>query len=120
MINIDDDESHYLKVLCDSIFGRDNFISNIIWQKKFSPQNDARYFSDMHDHILVYSKSKKDFEINLLPRTDEMNSRYKNPDDDPRGPWTSSDLTVKTYSAEYDYPITTPGGKVINPPKSRC
>src|SRR5699024_8825903 len=119
-INIDDDESHYLKVLCDSIFGRDNFISNIIWQKKFSPQNDARYFSDMHDHILLYSKSRDDFSVNLLPRTDEMNSRYRNPDNDPRGPWSSSDLTVKTYSAEYDYPITTPGGNVINPPKSRC
>jgi adenine-specific DNA-methyltransferase len=119
-VNIDDDESHYLKVLCDEIFGRENFISNIIWQKKFSPQNDARYFSDMHDHILLYSKSREDFVVNLLPRTDEMNSRYKNPDNDPRGPWSSSDLTVKTYSSEYDYPITTPGGKVINPPKSRC
>src|SRR5699024_568797 len=113
-INIDDDESHYLKVLCDEVFGRENFISNIIWQKKFSPQNDARYFSDMHDHILLYSKSREDFVVNLLPRTDEMNSRYKNPDNDPRGPWSSSDLTVKTYSSEYDYSITTPGGKVIN------
>lgn len=119
-INIDDDESHYLKVLCDSIFGRENFISNIIWQKKFSPQNDARYFSDMHDHILLYAKSKENFEVNPLPRTEEMNSRYRNPDNDPRGPWSSSDLTVKTYSKEYDYPITTPGGKIIHPPKSRC
>src|SRR5699024_793718 len=119
-INIDDDEAHYLKVLCDSVFGRENFISNIIWQKKFSPQNDEKYFSDMHDHILMYAKSKEYFQVNLLPRTDEMNSRYKNPDNDPRGPWSSSDLTVKTYSAEYDYPITTPSGKIINPPKSRC
>ena len=119
-INIDDDESHYLKVLCDSVFGRENFISNIIWQKKFSPQNDAKYFSDMHDHVLVYAKNKEEFQVNLLPRTDGMNSRYKNPDNDPRGPWSSSDLTVKTYSPDYDYPITTPSGKVINPPKSRC
>lgn len=119
-INIDDDEAHYLKVLCDSVFGRDNFVSNIIWQKKFSPQNDARYFSDMHDHILLYAKSKDNFQVNLLPRTDEMNSRYRNPDNDHRGPWSSSDLTVKTYSANYDYPIKTPSGKVINPPKSRC
>lgn len=74
----------------------------------------------MHDHILVFAKDKEQFNINLLPRTDEMNQRYKNPDNDSRGPWTSSDLTVKTYSAEYDYPITTPSGKVINPPKSRC
>lgn len=119
-INIDDDEAHYLKVLCDEIFGRDNFISNVIWQKKFSPQNDAKYFSDMHDHILVFAKSKKDFKVNLLPRSEEMNKRYNNPDNDPRGPWTSSDLTVKTYSPEYDYPIKTPSGKIIYPPKSRC
>lgn len=119
-INIDDDEAHYLKVLCDEIFGRNNFISNVIWQKKFSPQNDAKYFSDMHDHILVYAKDKELFKINLLPRTSEMNKRYKNPDNDPRGPWTSSDLTVKTYSKEYDYPIKTPSGKIIYPPKSRC
>ena len=119
-INIDDNEAHYLKVLCDEIFGRNNFISNVIWQKKFSPQNDAKYFSDMHDHILVYAKDKELFKINLLPRTSEMNKRYKNPDNDPRGPWTSSDLTVKTYSKEYDYPIKTPSGKIIYPPKSRC
>src|SRR5699024_1114332 len=75
-INIDDDEQAYLKVLCDNIFGRENFVNNIIWEKKFSPQNDARYFSDMHDHILLYSKSRDDFSVNLLPRTDEMNSRY--------------------------------------------
>lgn len=119
-INIDDDEAHYLKVMCDEVFGRDNFISNVIWQKKFSPQNDARYFSDMHDHILVYSRDKDMFSINLLPRTAEMDKRYNNPDDDPRGPWSSSDLTVKTYSKNYDYPIETPGGNIVNPPKSRC
>ena len=65
-INIDDDESHYLKVLCDTIFGRDNFISNVIWKKKYSPQNDARYFSDMHDHILVYSINKSEVKLNLI------------------------------------------------------
>ncbi|MDL0112781.1 DNA methyltransferase [Mammaliicoccus sciuri] len=119
-VNIDDDEAHYLKILLDEIFGRENFVSNVIWQKKFSPQNDATYFSDMHDHILIYSKNKKQLKINLLPRTADMDKRYKNPDNDPRGVWASSDLTVKTYSEEYDYPITTPSGKVINPPKSRC
>lgn len=119
-LNIDDDEAHYLKILLDEIFGRENFVSNVIWQKKFSPQNDATYFSDMHDHILIYSKNKKQLNINLLPRTADMDKRYKNPDNDPRGVWASSDLTVKTYSEENDYPITTPSGKVINPPKSRC
>lgn len=118
-INIDDDESHYLKILCDSIFGRKNFISNIIWKKKFSPQNDARYFSDMHDHILLFGKNKENFIINGLPRTEEMNSRYKNLDDDPRGPWTSGDISVRTYNAKDDYPITTPSGKIINPPSGR-
>jgi len=119
-ISIDDDESHYLKVLCDMVFGRRNFVSNVIWQKKFSPQNDAKWFSDMHDHILVYAKNKEIWRPNLLPRTEEMDSRYKNPDNDPRGPWASGDLTVKTYSAAYDYPITTPSGKIINPPAGRC
>jgi adenine-specific DNA-methyltransferase len=119
-ICIDDDESHYLKLLCDEVFGRQNFVANVIWQKKFSPQNDAKWFSDMHDHILVYAKNKEKWRPNLLPRTDEMDSRYKNPDKDPRGPWASSDLSVKTYSVNYDYPITTPSGKIINPTKGRC
>ena len=119
-MNIDDREAHYLKVLGDDIFGRDNFIANVIWQKKFAPQNDAKYFSDTHDHILVFSKSKNDFKINYLERGEKAVERYKNPDNDARGPWSSSDMTVKTYSAAYDYPITTPSGKVINPPKSRC
>ena len=119
-MNIDDREAHYLKVLGDDIFGRDNFIANIIWQKKFAPQNDAKYFSDTHDHILIFGKSKNDFKINYLERGEKAVERYKNPDSDERGPWSSSDMTVKTYSAAYDYPITTPSGKVINPPKSRC
>ncbi|MGH0601015.1 DNA methyltransferase [Bacillus mycoides] len=119
-INIDDDEAHYLKVLADEILGRNNFVANIIWQKKYSPQNDAKYFSDMHDHILVFAKNKESFKVNLLPRTEEMNKRYKNLDNDPRGPWKSGDFLVKTYSAEYDYPITTPSGRIVNPPKGRC
>lgn len=119
-INIDDDESHYLKVLGDDVFGRDNFVTNIIWEKKYSPQNDAKYFSDMHDHILVFAKDKKSFKVNLIPRTVEANERYKNPDNDSRGPWKSSDFSVKTYSAKYDYEIITPSGRKVNPPKSRC
>lgn len=119
-ISIDDDESHYLKVLCDEVFGRDNFISNVIWEKKFSPQNDATWLSDSHDHILVFAKNKKIWRPNLLPRTEEMDDRYKNPDNDSRGSWTSSDLTVKTYSKEYDYSIETPSGRIVNPPKGRC
>ncbi len=119
-INIDDEEAHYLKVLCDEIFGRENFVANVIWQKKFSPQNDAKYFSDNHDHILVYARNKAVWRPNLLKRSDKARSRYKNPDNDPRGPWASGDLTVKTYNPECDYPIRTPAGKVIRPPKGVC
>lgn len=119
-INIDDDEVHYLKVLCDEIFGRDNFVANIIWKKKYSPQNDARYFSDMHDHILLFAKNKENFNVNGLPRTKEMNSRYINPDNDTRGAWKPGDFSVRTYNESTDYPITTPSGRVVNPPTGRC
>ena len=119
-ISIDDDESHYLKVLCDEVFGRRNFVNNVIWEKKYSPQNDAKWLSDSHDHILVYARDKETWRPNLLPRTEEMNARYKNPDNDPRGPWKPSGLDAKTYSAEYDYPITTPSGRVVHPPGSSC
>jgi len=119
-ICIDDDESHYLKVLCDEVFGRRNFVNNVIWEKKYSPQNDAKWLSDSHDHILVYAKNKEIWRPNLLPRTTEMDSRYKNLDNDPRGSWKSSDMSVKTYSPNSDYPITLPSGRAVNPPESRC
>lgn len=119
-INIDDNEVHYLKVLCDEIFGRENFLINFIWQKKYSPSNDAKWFSDNHDHILVYAKNKELFKPNLLARTEEMNKRYFNPDNDPRGDWKPGGYSVKTYSKEYDYPIKTPSGKIVNPPKGSC
>lgn len=119
-VSIDDDEGHYLKAIMDEIFDRQNFVANIIWEKKYSPQNDATWLSDSHDHILLYAKDKETWRPNLLPRTDEMNGRYKNPDNDPRGLWKSSGLDVKTYSAQYDYPITTPSGRIVNPPKGAC
>jgi len=119
-INIDDKESHYLKVLSDEIFGRENFVINFIWQKKYSPANDAKWFSDTHDHILVFAKSKQLFKPNLLPRSEEMNKRYSNPDGDIRGPWKPGGFSVKTYSKEYDYTIETPSGKTVHPPKGSC
>lgn len=119
-VSIDDDEGHYLKALMDEIFGRENFVANIIWEKKYSPQNDARWLSDSHDHILLYAKVKETWRPNLLPRTEAMDKRYKNPDDDPRGQWKPADLSVKTYTPTCDYPITTPSGRIVNPPKSRC
>ncbi|EMF0050199.1 site-specific DNA-methyltransferase [Enterococcus hirae] len=118
-LNIDDDESHYLKVLADGIFSRENFLANIIWKKKYSPQNDARYFSDMHDHILVYAKNLSSFSINGLPRNEKMNSRYTNKDNDPRGPWKPGDLSVRTYNPKDDYPIELPSGRVVYPPSGR-
>jgi adenine-specific DNA-methyltransferase len=118
-ISISDNEAHYLKVLIDEIFGRTNFISNVVWEKKYSPQNDAKWLSDNHDHILVYAKNKNLWRPNLLPRTDEMNKKYKNLDNDPRGNWKSTDLSVKTYSKSGDYTIKTPSGKIVYPPNGR-
>lgn len=119
-ISLDDNEQAYCKVLCDEIFGRANFVCNVIWQKKYSPANDAKWLSDNHDFILVYAKNKQIWRPNLLPRSEEMNARYKNLDNDPRGPWKPGDLSVKTYTASCDYPITTPSGRVVTPPESRC
>lgn len=119
-ISIDDDEGHYLKALMDEVFGRENFVANIIWEKKYSPQNDAKWLSDSHDHILLYAKNKETWRPNLLPRTEEMDKRYKNIDNDPRGVWKSSGLDVKTYSEQYDYPITTPSGRIVKPPRGSC
>ena len=119
-ISIDDNEQHRLRMLMDEIFDKENFVANIIWQKKFSPQNDAKHFSDNHDFVLCYAKNKKIWRPVLLPRTEKHNKRYSNPDNDPRGPWSSSGLDVKTYQEEYDYPITTPSGRIVNPPTSRC
>jgi len=119
-INLDDSEVHYAKVICDEIFGRENFIANVIWQKKYAPQNDAKYFSANHDHILVYAKNIQYFKLNLLQRSSEMDNRYKNPDNDSRGVWASDNLLVKTYSKEYDYPIQNPAGRIINPPNGSC
>lgn len=119
-ISIDDDESHYLKVLCDEIFGRTNFINSVIWEKKYSPQNDARWLSDSHDFVLVYAKNKEKWKPKLLERTEEMNARYKNRDNDPRGPWKPADFSARTYSESGDYPITLPSGRIVRPPESRA
>lgn len=118
--SIDDNEVHNLRKICDEIFGERNFVANVIWEKKFSPQNDAKWLSDNHDHIIIYAKNKEIWRPIQLPRTEKHNKRYKNPDNDPRGPWASSDLSVKTYSPDYDYPITSPSGKVHELPPGRC
>jgi adenine-specific DNA-methyltransferase len=118
-ISVDDNEAHYLKVLCDEVFGRQNFISSIIWHKKHTRSNDAKFFSDNHDFVIVYAKNKNEFTLNLLPRTDDQNKGYKNLDNDPRGPWASQPIQVKTPSDAYIYEIITPAGKSFWPPKGR-
>ena len=118
-ISIDDDEGHYLKVLCDEIFGRNNYINTVIWEKKYSPQNDAKWLSDNHDFILVYAKNKEVWRPNLLPRSEEMDSRYKNPDNDPRGVWKTSDLSVRRKTEKDIYEIKTPSGRIVLPPSGR-
>ena len=119
-IQCDDNEQAYLKVLCDEIFGRENFVATICWEKKYSPANDAKWLSDNHDFILIYAKAKETWRPNLLPRTEKMNARYTNLDNDPRGRWKTGGFSVKTYMANYDYPITTPSGKVVYPPSGSC
>ena len=118
-ITIDDDEAHYLKVLCDEVFGRNNFVSNAVWQKKYSPQNDAKWLSDNHDHILIYAKNKQTWRPNLLQRTEDMNARYKNPDNDPRGVWKPVYFSRKAILEHTIYPITLPSGRIVNPPSNR-
>lgn len=129
-ISIDDNEQANLKLICDEIFGASNFIANICWQKKQSPQNDAIYFSDMHDFILVYAKKMKSnrndengFQRNLVPKTETQNSRYKNPDNDPRGDWASGDCTSNKTRFERPnlyFSILNPNtGEEVFPSESR-
>ena len=131
-ISIDDTESHYLKVLCDEIFGRQNFVCNTIWEKKYSPQPHAIWLSDSHDHVLVYAKDKSTWRPLPLPRTEAMDKRYKNPDNDPRWPWKPADFTIsltggqrgaqyaRTGESANIFEITTPSGRKLLPAKGRC
>lgn len=129
-ITIDDNEAHYLKVLCDEVFGRANFVANVIWQKKSSPSNDAKWISDNHDHILVYAKNKEFWRPTKLERTDEQNRIYRHSDEYDgvgedgkiygRGPWFPGDMTVKTISENALYEIITPSGRVVKPTDGRA
>ena len=120
-ISIDADESHYLKVLCDEIFGRKNFIDEVVWQRSYAPINLKKTLSRCHDIILVYAKeNSKNFTLNKLPRSSEANNRYKNPDNDPRGVWTSGPLQVGPRVESRVYEIVTPSGKKVLPPKQYC
>ena len=118
--SIDDDEQVLLRQITELTYGKQNFINNVIWQKKFSPSNDAKWLSDNHDFIITFTKNKEIWRPDLLPRSDKATASYKNHDNDPRGAWTSGDLSVKTYSVVNDYPITTPTGNIIYPPAGAC
>ncbi len=119
-VSIDDNEAHYLKVIMDEVFGRSNFIDTVIWRKNYSPKSSARHFSSDHDYILVFARDPDSFQPNLMPRTERQNKAYKNPDNDPRGPWKTSDLSARNPYSLGKYSITTPSGRVIEgPPKGR-
>jgi hypothetical protein len=108
IISIDDNEIRNMRMICDELFGESNFISTIVWQKIHSIKNDAKYFSENHEYALVYSKNLNLVNLKLLPRTEEMNSRYKNPDNDPRGPWQSGDLVASGERSNGHFLVTSP------------
>ena len=114
-VSIDDNEAHRLRSLMDEVFGEENFVATTIWQKIFSPKNTAKYFSEDHDFILVYARSIEQWAPNLLERGERAIERYKNPDDDPRGPWSSSDLTARNFYSQGTYEVTSPSGKKFKP-----
>jgi adenine-specific DNA-methyltransferase len=121
-ISIDDNEQANLKRMCDEIFGEDNFISTIVWEKRYSPQNAVKWFSESHDFLVVFAKNKQNWFPNLLERSDEMNARYKNPDNDPRGVWKPVDSTAQGghgTKAQF-YELIAPNGKRHNLPNGRC
>jgi len=113
--SLDDNEQASFRQLADMVFGSDEFVASVIWQKVFAPKNTARYFSEDHDYLLVYAKDKERWQPYLLPRTAEADARYNNPDNDQRGPWSSSDLTARNYYSEGKYEVRSPSGKVFRP-----
>lgn len=117
-VSIADHEIHNLRAVMNEVFGEENFIAAIIWQKVYSPKNSARHFSEDHDYIVVYAKTADLWGPRLLPRTAEMEARYQNLDNDPRGPWKPGDLSARNYYGEGTYPVTCPSGRVIDGPPS--
>ena len=115
-VSIDDNEIFALGMLMNKVFGEANFVANVIWQKVFAPKNSAKHFSADHDFIVVYALNGETWRPNLLPRGEAAESRYKNPDNDPRGPWTSGDLQARNPYSLGIYPITCPSGRVIPGP----
>ena len=115
-VSVDDNEVHRLRCLMDEVFGDENFVATVIWEKVYSPKSSAKYFSENHDFIVAYARSKERFKLGLLPRTEEANARYSNPDNDARGPWKASDLSARNPYSKGVYSIQCPGGRVIGGP----
>lgn len=114
-ISIDDNEGHYLKVLMDEVFGRRNFVSTVVWQKKYAPKSDSKYLSESHDFVVVYAKCLDKLELNRLPKTEKQTGRYTNRDNDPRGPWKPGD-TLRNEVRDYAvFPVTLPSGRAVMP-----
>src|SRR5713226_8089412 len=115
-ISIDDHEIENLRKLCNEVLGEENFITTVLWQKVYSPKNSAKHFSEDHDYVVVYARNAETWRPTLLPRSDEANARYANPDNDPRGDWKPGGLDARNYYSEGVYPITCPSGRVIEGP----
>lgn len=115
-ITLDDNEVHHARAMLDEIFGAENFVATCIWQKNYAPKGTAQFFSEDHDYVLVYAKDKKIWRPNLLERTEDMDARYSNADNDKNGPWKSSDLSARNFYSEGTYSIVCPSGRVIDGP----
>ncbi len=115
-VSIDDHEVHNLRAVMNEVFGEENFIATIVWHKMDSPKNSAVHLSEDHEYVVLYARNAAEWRPNLLPRSEEMLERYKNPDDDPRGPWLLGDMAARNYYASGRFAITTPSGRVIDGP----
>ena len=115
-ISIDDNEVQNLRSLTDEVFGNENFVATVIWEKVYSPKSSAKYLSENHDYVVIYAKNKGAWKRRLLPRTEEANARYENPDNDKRGPWKPSDLSARNFYSKGTYSIECPGGRIVEGP----
>ena len=118
-MSIDDNEVHYLKVIMDEVFGRKNFVANVVWQKSYTSNQTAKFISDTHDHILLYTLNPERFSLGRIERTEEQKTSFRNPDGDPRGPWKAENLSAGKFYAAGQFEITGPTGKKFLPPKNR-
>jgi adenine-specific DNA-methyltransferase len=118
-VSIDDNEGHYLKVIMDEVFGRKNFVANIVWQKSYTSNQTAKFISDTHDHILLYAREARRFSLGKVERTQEQKRKFKNPDNDRRGAWKAENLSAGKFYDAGQFQITGPTGKTFLPPKNR-